>query len=307
MGLGRRGALLVVAPALAVVALTAAGCSPPSTSASATEDSAGHSGARDMGSVKALDSARAPQANTLADTGGNAAPEVQQRAVISTGRVELTSGDVAATRDRVDSVLAREHGRIADEDTTTEQGGPVSHAHLVLRVPSDRFDPAMTSLAGLATLRSSSRQAQDVTTQVIDVDARIAAQRAGVRRLRQLVSRTANLPALLAVERELTARQGQLESLQQQRAYLSDRTSLATITVDITRQTTPSPATRSTGGFVGGLRHGWDALVTVVVGALVGLGAVLPFALAGAIVGVPIWLLLRRFRRVREPEAPAET
>jgi hypothetical protein len=44
-----------------------------------------------------------------------------------------------------------------------------------------------------------------------------------------------------------------------------------------------------------------------VVGALVGLGTALPFALAGVIVGVPIWLLVRRFRRVREPEAPAET
>jgi hypothetical protein len=259
------------------------------------------------GRAQSADSAAAPETHALADTGGNAAPEVQQRAVISTGRIELTSSDVAASRDRVDTVLAREHGRIADENTTTDQGGTVTRAHLALRVPSDRFDPTMTSLAGLATLRSSSRQAEDVTTRVIDVDARIAAQRAGVRRLRQLVSRTANLPALLAVERELTGRQGQLESLMQQRAYLADQTSLATITVDISRHSTPSPATRSTGGFVGGLRHGWHALVTVVVGALVGLGTALPFALAGAIVGVPIWLLVRRFRRVREPEAPAET
>jgi hypothetical protein len=304
LGLRRRAALLVVAPVLAGVALIAAGCS-ASSSDTASADSAGESTGD---SLKIADSARVPQAdNALSDPGGGSAPEVQQRAVISTGRVQLSSDDVAATRDRVDAVLDREHGRVSDEDTTTDEGGTVTRAHLVLRVPSDRFDPAMTSLADLATLRSSSRQAEDVTTQVIDVDARIAAQRAGVHRLRQLVSRTANLPALLAVERELTARQGQLESLQQQRAYLADQTSLATITVDIARHTTTSPATRSTGGFVGGLQHGWHALVTVVVGALVGVGAALPFALAGTLVGVPIWLVVRRLRRVQEPEAPAET
>ena len=133
--------------------------------------------------------------------------------MISTGRIELTSGDVAAARARVDGVLAREHGRIADENTDTDERGTVTSAHLVLRVPSADFDETMAALAGVATLRSSTRKAEDVTTQVIDTDARIAAQRAGVRRLRDLVSRAASLPALLAVERELTARQGELESL----------------------------------------------------------------------------------------------
>ncbi len=105
-------------------------------------------------------------------------------------------------------LLARQHGRIADENTNTDERGTVTSAHLVLRVPSDRFDRTMTELAGVATLRSSTRKGEDVTTQVIDTEARIKAQQAGVRRLRDLVSRAANLPALLAVERELTARQG---------------------------------------------------------------------------------------------------
>jgi len=291
--------MLVAAPLLAAIALTA-GCSATS---SGTEDAAAGSAA-DFNSAKAPQSARGPADQALVDTAAAPGREVQARAVISTGRIALTSGNVGATRDQVDSVLAREHGRIADEDTLTDDRGTVTRAHLVLRVPSDRFDETMTTLGGLATLRTSSRKAEDVTTQVIDVDARIAAQRAGVRRLRDLVSRAANLPALLAVERELTSRQGELESLLQQRAYLADRTSLATITVDITRHTTPSPATRSTGGFVGGLQHGWHALVTLVVGLLVGVGAALPFVAVGAVVGIPVWLLVRRFRRPREPEAP---
>jgi Domain of unknown function (DUF4349) len=289
---------LVAGAGLGAVVLLTAGCGSGSSGTTA-----GPAAAAGATGVKAASEGRdIADSVRLGDS-----TTTQERSVISTGRIELTSSDVATARSQVDDVLARVGGRLADESTTTDDRGTVDSTHLVVRVPSSRFDDAMRALAGVATLRSSDRKAEDVTTQVIDVNAKLAAQRAGVRRLRQLVSRTADLRALLAVERALTVRQGELESLRQQRAYLEDRTSLATITVDITRHTTPSPATRSTGGFVGGLRHGWHALVALVVGLLVGIGAALPFAVAGALVGLPVWLVVRRQRRPREPEAPAES
>lgn len=302
---GRAGRRWAAVPLLVVLGVTVAACG--SSSDSATTDAAGSS-------VANMPAKAADDPESQAFDSGNASgtaqegADVQRRAVISTGQVELSSTDVGEARGRLDAVLARRHGRIADENTITDERGTVTSTHLVLRVPSDRFDRTMTDLAGVATLRSSTRKAEDVTTQVIDTEARIKSQQAGVRRLRELVSRAATLPALLAVERELTARQGQLESLQQQRAYLADRTSQATITVDIVRHVTSSrpPVKHAAGGFVGGLHHGWNALLAVVVGLLVAVGAVLPFAVAIALVGVPVWLLLRRFRRPRQPEAPVE-
>lgn len=299
MARARRGSLLVAAPVLAVLVLSGCGSDSSGTAA----------GASNAGSLA--------QDSNLGNTGnGKAAAdvaqkapgaEVQRRAVISTGTIALTSSDLAATRARLDAVLAKDGGRVADEATATDDHGTLTHSHLVVRVPSDRFDGAMTSLSGIASLRTASRKAEDVTTQVIDLQARIAAERAGVRRLRALVSQTANLRALLDVERALTERQGELESLRQQRVYLADRTSLATITVDVALRTTPAPPQVAAGGFVGGLGHGWNALVAVVTGLLVGLGALLPFAVAGALVGVPAWLVVRRMRRTRRLRAPAES
>jgi hypothetical protein len=293
---------LLAGSLMTAVAVGVTACGASSSGGAAETDAGAMSPNMNAGSVADSSRAQAFDASGKGSTG-----VVQQRAVISTGQIELTSNDVSGARDRVDAVLARRGGRIADENTQTDERGNVTRAHLVVRVPSDRFAETMADLAGVATLRSSTRKAQDVTTQVIDTDARIAAERAGVHRLRQLVSRAANLPALLAVERELTARQGELESLRQQRAYLSDQTSLATVTVDIERHVAPSPAKRSTGGFVGGLHHGWHGLVAVVVGFLVAFGAVLPFAIALVLIGVPAWLVVRRFRRQPQPEAPVET
>jgi hypothetical protein len=295
---------LIAGSLLAAVAVSVTACASPSSN--------GASGAGDAAEPQAAPAsagsvARDEAAQTFGDAGKASQADVQQRAVISTGQIELVSRDVTVARDRIDAILAEQGGRIGDENTETDKKGTVTHMHLVLRVPSNRFPTTMNDLAGVATLRSSTRKAEDVTTRVIDTDARIAAQRDGVHRLRQLVTRAANLPALLAVERELTARQADLESLLQQRAYLADRTSLATITVDIDRRVPPppaKPAKHEAGGFVGGLQHGWHALVVVVVGLLVALGAALPFTVALALVGIPAWLVVRRFRRPREPEAP---
>ncbi|HET8664685.1 MAG TPA: DUF4349 domain-containing protein [Nocardioides sp.] len=295
---------LIAGSLLAAVAVSVTACASPSSN--------GASGAGDAAEPQAAPAsagsvARDEAAQTFGDAGKASQADVQQRAVISTGQIELVSRDVTVARDRIDAILAEQGGRIGDENTETDKKGTVTHMHLVLRVPSNRFPTTMNDLAGVATLRSSTRKAEDVTTRVIDTDARIAAQRDGVHRLRQLVTRAANLPALLAVERELTARQADLESLLQQRAYLADRTSLATITVDIDRRVPPppaKPAKHEAGGFVGGLQHGWHALVVVVVGLLVALGAALPLTVALALVGIPAWLVVRRFRRPREPEAP---
>lgn len=297
---------LVAGSLLTAVAVSVAACGSSSDSASTAGAGQEPAAAMNAAGDLARDSAAKPAAGAFSEAAASK-QDLQQRAVISTGQIELVSRDVTVARDRIDAILAEQGGRIGDENTQTDKKGTVTHTHLVLRVPSDRFATTMSDLAGVATLRSSTRKAEDVTTEVIDTDARIAAQRAGVHRLRELVGRAANLPALLAVERELTARQGELRSLLQQRAYLADRTSLATITVDIDRRVPPppaKPAKHEAGGFVGGLQHGWHALVVVVVGLLVALGAALPLTVALALVGIPAWLVVRRFRRPREPEAP---
>jgi hypothetical protein len=284
-----------------LVLLTVAGCGSGGESASPSGGMAADSAAvGNTGSAARAPSPAGPQAESQVDA------VVQQRAVISTGSVVLSSGDVGDARSRVGAIVTREGGRVADENTQTDRHGTVTSSHLVIRVPSARFDETMAALANVATLRSSSRKAEDVTTQVIDVQARIAAQQAGVRRLRQLVSRAGDLRALLAVEQALTVRQGNLESLMRQRAYLADETSLATINVDISRRTTTPPPATHAGGFLGGLQHGWSALTAGVNGFLVGFGALLPFAILVLVLGVPTWFVVRRLRRPHDHQEPAD-
>jgi uncharacterized membrane-anchored protein len=47
--------------------------------------------------------------------------------------------------------------------------------------------------------------------------------------------------------------------------------------------------------------------VAVITAALLALGALLPFAVAGLVVGFPAWWVVRRLRRTRQVRAPAES
>lgn len=227
-----------------------------------------------------------------------------QRAVISTGVLRISARDPEeARRDALD-LVALLRGTVADEQSSSDTHGRLDEVELILRIPSASFDKALDDLAELGTLRKRQQSAADVTTQVIDNDARVKAQRASVASIRRLLARATTIGEIMSIENQLSRRQAELDSLVQQQKYLADQTSMSTIRLGINR-TEKEKADEDHTGFLGGLEDGWNALGASAVAIGTGLGAALPFAAVLALVGAPGWLLYRRNRRTR-PHAPAE-
>ncbi len=298
--------LLAVSATALLLSLTA--CSGGSDGDSPTAASADMDGAAaDAAGGAVADSAPEAAGEVPADaaagskngTARNAVDLTTQQALIKTGAVALRSDDVGKTRYDV-QVLVDEHGgQIADDQTETDKSGKPLRTRMVLRVPVEDFDEMMSSLAGLATLASTTTTSEDVTTQLIDVEARIKVQQASVQRVRQLLTRAQTIRDIMAIEGEVAQRQAELDSLAQQQAYLKDQTSMATVKVNVER--TPDPTTTpkkdDDSGFLAGLAAGWDGLKTTVVAVATVVGALLPFAGVALVLGVPVWLLVRRMRR----------
>ncbi|WP_310963196.1 DUF4349 domain-containing protein [Nocardioides terrisoli] len=219
------------------------------------------------------------------------------RKVIATGSLDLTTRAVADARQRAEALAKGFAGFVADEEATSDRHGRLRTVDLTLRVPSKSFDAAMDSLSRVGTLRHRQQSAQDVTTQVLDVAARVRAQRASVRSIERLYARATTIGQIMSIEAQLSKRQARLDSLERQQKYLADQTSLSTITMTIQRTGRAAPAPVSHSGFVGGLSDGWHALTRVAAGVLTAVGAVLPFALLGAVLLGPAWLVVRRRRR----------
>lgn len=288
-------ATVVLAPALLLAALVSA-CGGGGDSGS-SGDSAGGSDVPEAASGS--DAGRdlsAPAARRTA---------VRTEAVIYTASVELHAENVAEARLDVLAVVDRYGGELAEEETASGEEDRLAHARMVLRVPSEVYPEARKDIEEVAGFGSSRGGREDVTTQVIDNEARIRAQAKGVRRLERLIGQAEDLSEVIALENQLTRRQADLDSLRSQQAWLSDQTALATITVNIDADPVAT-SEEDQRGFVSGLEDGWHGLQVFVTGMLTVLGALLPFALLAALVGVPGWLATRVVSRRRTPAAPPD-
>ncbi|RDG33251.1 DUF4349 domain-containing protein, partial [Streptomyces corynorhini] len=173
--------------------------------------------------------------------------------------------------------------------------------------PQDAYDAVLTELAGTGKLVARTSSAKDVTDQVVDVNSRVASQRASVARVRELMDRATRLSDVVALEGELSTRQADLESLLARQASLKDRTTLATITLRLSE----APVRRAEGkddapGFLDGLGGGWGALVATVRWIAVVIGAVAPFVAVSALL-FALWRLLVRGRFPRRRAAAVPT
>ena len=266
---------------------------PASTDSGSSADSDSRTGAGSAAGGSS-DGSASDRAGT---SDGPTTPQME-RSVISSGTVSLAGEDVRATRREVQRVVDAKGGEVTDETSETDSEGDPSYVRLVVRVPSAKFGETMSALERVGVLRSSDRGSDDVTTEVIDTGARVRAQEASLRRVELLLAEARDLKDVIWIESQLTSRQAELDSLKSQQSWLADQTSLSTITVDISRHEVveDEPEDEEPAGFLAGLDSGTKALGALVTVLTTVLGALLPFAAVVLLLGLPVWLVVRRRR-----------
>lgn len=224
-------------------------------------------------------------------------------AVIATGTVELEAQDVGKARFDIRKIVDQFRGTVTQQETTTGDEGEVTAARLVVRVPSDRFTDAQAALEEVGTLTASDSSAEDVTTEVLDIEARVRAQRKSVERIEALLAQAQNLQQVVSIENQLARRQADLDSLVSRQKWLADQTSLSTLTVYVekTEKEEADDEEETAAGFLGGLRDGWDSFVAGGAVVLTVIGFALPWVALLLLIGVPLWLVLRRRTTGRSP------
>ncbi len=295
----RRTGALAAALCLASIPLVA-GCSQSSgvsrsESAPRAQDQAVKSGASDQNSA----SEKAANVQVL-----DGSPAQTGRQVVSTATMAVKVDDVVPAKEKATASIEGLGGDLYNEQTSLSTR---STATVTYKVPPEKFNEALRDLAGLGKLSSQDVKTEDVTQQVVDLDARIRAAEASTQRVTDLVGRTNNVTELANLENEVQRRQAELESLRGQKRTLDARIDLATIVLTLSNDDAPAkPSEAHLPGFLDGLSGGWTAFINVmtVTGAVV--GALIPFAWIAVLVAVLIWLLRRKSRSARAPAgAPA--
>lgn len=223
-------------------------------------------------------------------------PGVADRKLVRTARLELTAPKVSDVISQVRVVTQAAAGYTGQESTQEKS------AMINVIVPSDKLDGVLDQLAKLGKQVKREATATDVTEQLVDVDSRIATQRASVERIRALLARATSVSEITSVESELTSREAELESLLKRRESLAGSVAMSTISLQVTAEEVVVAKEEAPGGFLGGLAGGWDAFLTFGGGLLTVLGAMAPFLLVFGIPAVAlVWWLRKRRRPFDEP------
>jgi hypothetical protein len=236
--------------------------------------------------------------------GSGAAQPSVTRAIIKTGAltVEVGNDDVDAQRQKAIGIVTGLRGQVASEDSTSNEDGRISQSNLVVKVPTAAYETAIDRLSGLGKRTAIHQESSDVTEQVVDVDSRISSQRASLDRMRALLAKATTIGEIVSVESELTRREADLEALLAKQKNLSLQTELATLNLTLAEKgKAPEPVKAEGHGFLSGLRNGWDAFTATFSALATALGAMLPFLIALALIGYPIWRFRHRFRRTPVP------
>ena len=213
----------------------------------------------------------------------------------------VVAKDVAAARPTLDAILAKYHGYASEMDVNTPADDAPS-LKASLRIPVANLDAAMRELRGLGRVASESESGEDVTQQHVDLDQRLKTARDTEDRLRTILQqRTGSVSDVLQVEEEIARVRGDIESMEAEQTNLEHRVDFASIDLSVTVDYGPTPgaaplSVRVRNAFVAGYRNAVGTVVGIFL-FLVAYG--LTILIWIAILGVPVYLLRRRYRRVR--------
>lgn len=219
--------------------------------------------------------------------------------VIRNGHVVVRVDSLEQAIERVRRLATAMGGSVGNVTVNTGER-EVRSATLEMKVPSARFDEAMTGMSPVGRVEHSTASAQDVGEEFVDITARLAnARRLEARLLDLLANRTGRLEDVLAVERELARVREEIERYEGRLRYLSTRVATSTIVAAL-HEKAPIVAAPGTNVIGNAFLTMWRNFVRFVAGLIEALGVLIPVA-ALAAGGFFAW---KRWNRSRAVDAP---
>ncbi|MGH3665540.1 MAG: DUF4349 domain-containing protein [Egibacteraceae bacterium] len=194
-------------------------------------------------------------------------------------------------------------GGTSVSSTTDNTDGRGPSGSITVRVPVEEYDRFLIGVREFGQVRARSITSEDVSTEYVDLQARLRQQQAQERFYLGLLREAEDVQDAIAVQQQLQSIQTDIERLKGRLQFLDAKTAFSTLTVELFEPgaappvLTDSPAEPSLAEYWAQARR---ALVTVVGLMLVVGTSLLPFAVP-LVIGLVVW------RAVRRPTtAPAE-
>jgi hypothetical protein len=219
--------------------------------------------------------------------------QFQDRLIIRSGHLSIIVEDTEETLMMIGRLAVARGGWIVSSNVF-ESGG-AKRGDITIRIPAEAFDATLADIKDSAKeVPSEFTDSQDVTEEYVDLDARLTNLESTADRVRGFLDEARNVEEALAVNRELSRLESDIEVIKGRMQYLSQSAAFSTLSIDITPDELSQPL--EIGGWrpEGIARSAIEALLNVLQSlATIFIYAVIFCLPLGIIFGIPGFLILR--------------
>jgi hypothetical protein len=182
-----------------------------------------------------------PASNLEINRGGTAESQIGGASaagpmIIRTAQLTVVIQNLDSARAEVDKIVRHFNGYVGDL-TVSAPSDSSRKLTATLRVPATQLDSAIDALKKLGRVESETQNGQDVTSQYVDLEARLSNSRNTEKRLLELLSnRTGKLSDVLEVENELSRVREEIERMEGERRLMAKQVEYATVTATVTEE-----------------------------------------------------------------------
>jgi len=153
--------------------------------------------------------------------------------IIKTGDLNLKVEKAETAAESITNIAKLNKGEVSSSNFSESTRG-TKYGSITIRVPFENFDTAFAAIKKVATqVISEESNAQDITAEYIDLEARLKNTQAEEASFVVLLKRSGKVEEILAVTKEVARVRGEIEQLQGQLRYLNSQTDMSTITADL--------------------------------------------------------------------------
>ena len=233
----------------------------------------------------------------VATSGGMPGQGVETK-IIKTSDLTLEVNNVTAAAAAVGAIGTNAGGYISTTNIGTDYNGQ-PYGTVVIRIPADQFDSALSGVQAIGKVTGISTQGQDVTADYVDVQAQITAYQNQIAQYNLIMKNATKVGDVLAIQQQIDTVQTNLDRVTGQMKYLNSQINYATITVTLQ---TPAPVGGTQGhDFVAVINEGIAGFFGVIDAIIVFVISVLPLIIIGCVAyaGYRLW----KRKRQGEPKA----
>ncbi len=160
----------------------------------------------------------------------------RKRLIVKSASISIEVSDPEATANDINSLIKKQSGYIENTYNNDQQ-----RIGLTAKIPESKLDFFIDEVESRGKLLSKSLHSRDVTEESINIEAKLTNLTSLRNKFRALLAKAKNVIEILAIEKELTRIQSEIDSIEGHQKIIHNQVSFSRVEISIIRETIYGP------------------------------------------------------------------